>query len=158
MRPSYLTRLLLATFLFAQIGVAAELLLIGHFEDFRQLIPLILIGVTLGVTGWTVSAGAGAGAGTETGAGRAAAWAFRACLVLMAVSGLVGQFLHLRGNMEFEIERDASLRGWALLWESLGGATPALAPGTMVLIALIGFAYGVSRASGRGPSNVTPTM
>jgi hypothetical protein len=56
------------------------------------------------------------------------------------VSGLVGLFLHYRGNVEFERERDPSLHGFPLLWHAITGATPTLAPGTMVFLALIGVA------------------
>jgi hypothetical protein len=59
---------------------------------------------------------------------------------LYAASGLLGLFFHYRGNAEFELERDASLGGLALFWESITGATPALAPGSMVLLAAVGYA------------------
>lgn len=129
-----LSRLLLGTYLFGLLGVGAELLLIGHFEDWLQMIPLALI--TLGVAAGTWYARTGSG-----GADRA----FSLTLALMAASGLVGQVLHYRGNMEFEIERDPAISGWRLFAESITGATPALAPGTMALLAVIGYALKVSR-------------
>jgi hypothetical protein len=58
----------------------------------------------------------------------------------------VGLVLHYLGNVEFEKERDATLRGLPLLWASLTGATPALAPGAMILLGLIGYALTVARS------------
>lgn len=132
-----LSRLLLGTYLVAQLGVAAELLLIGHFEDWQQVIPvaLLALGVATGV--WY--------ARTRN---RAADGVFSVTLALMFASGLVGQVLHYRGNMEFEVERDPAIAGWALFIESMTGATPALAPGTMALLAVIGYAYRMSRTRG----------
>jgi hypothetical protein len=71
----------------------------------------------------------------------------------MAVSGVVGQVLHFLGNWEFEVESDATLGTWKLFTESMMGATPTLAPGTMVLLAAVGYAYRRSRTErveGRG--------
>lgn len=131
----YLSRLLLATLVFGLVGVAAELLLIGHFEDMKQLIPLLLIAAALAIAAWYARSD-----------GAAARRAFRVALALLAFSGLLGQYLHYRGNVEFELERDPALGGIALFWESMTGATPALAPGTMILLAIVGYAYSVSRA------------
>lgn len=130
----YLSRLLLAIFFFGAIGVGVELLLIEHFEDFQQLIPLGLIVVSLAAAAWYASA-----------PGAASLRAFRVVMATMAASGVLGQYLHLRGNMEFETERDPAIAGFRLFRESMMGATPAMAPGTMVLLALIGYAYSVSR-------------
>lgn len=125
----YLFRLLLAIFLFGSAGTAGELLLLGHFEDLPQYIPLILIAAGICLGAWY---------GSRPTA--ASLRAFQALLVLYAASGLLGLFFHYRGNSEFELERDPSLGGLALFWESVTGATPALAPGSMVLLAAVGYA------------------
>jgi hypothetical protein len=125
----YLPRLLLAIFLFGSAGTAAELLLLGHYEDLPQFIPLILIAAGIGIAAWY--------GGRPTSASRRS---FQVLLGLYAASGLLGLFFHYRGNAEFELERDASLGGLALFWESITGATPALAPGSMVLLAAVGYA------------------
>ena len=49
--------------------------------------------------------------------------------------------LHYRGNAEFELEMMPALGGLDLFWKSMQGATPALAPGAMVQIGLVGLAY-----------------
>jgi hypothetical protein len=48
---------------------------------------------------------------------------------------------HYQGNMEFELETYPSISGLALFKEAMMGATPALAPGTMIELGLIGLAY-----------------
>ena len=62
-------------------------------------------------------------------------------LVLAIATGVVGIWLHFAGNRAFEVEMDASQSGWLLAWHSLRGATPALAPGAMVQLGLIGLLY-----------------
>jgi hypothetical protein len=57
------------------------------------------------------------------------------------VSSLLGVFLHYRGNVEFELEQSPRATRWALFREAMMGATPALAPGVMVQIGLLGLLY-----------------
>ena len=125
-----LRTVLLTTFVLGVLGVAAELLLIEHFEDPWQFAPLGLFALSLLVLAWYA-----------VQRGRASLRAFQGVMLLFAASGAIGLWLHYAGNMEFELERDATLDGFALLRESLMGATPALAPGTMVLLAAVGLAY-----------------
>ena len=56
-------------------------------------------------------------------------------------AGLLGIYLHYAGNAEFEIERTPELSGLRLLWKALRGATPALAPGALAQLGLLGFIY-----------------
>jgi len=125
----YVHRLLLAIFFFGLLGTAAELLLLEHYEDAPQLIPLglIVLGVAAAIWLWT-SGSAGS------------VRAFRATIALFVFSGIVGLVLHYRGNVEFERERAPELHGLALFWAAIRGATPALAPGSMILLAAIGYA------------------
>ena len=61
-------------------------------------------------------------------------------------SGLVGIGLHNKAKMEFQLESDCSLTGWALFLKSFDSKNPpALAPGAMVQLALIGLAYQAAR-------------
>lgn len=122
-------RLLLAALLAGMAGTAGELLLIGHFEDSWQFVPIVLLSL-----------------GTLLGL----AHAFRPNLLtvrlmqllmgLFIVSGGIGAVLHYRGNAEFELERQPSLGGFELVKDTMTGAFPVLAPGTMVLLGLIGLA------------------
>lgn len=130
----YLSRLLLAIYLFGLLGVAAELVLLEHYDGALQLIPFGAIALALGAGGWYARRPS-----------PASLRAFRALQVVFAATGLLGLVLHFRGNMEFEKERDSAIGGFSLIWESLTGATPALAPGTMILFAFMGYAVLVSR-------------
>ena len=66
---------------------------------------------------------------------------FRGTMILFVLSGGVGLWLHYHGNAEFELEMYPSLKGAELFWESVTGATPTLAPGTMLELGLLGLAY-----------------
>jgi hypothetical protein len=133
-------RLLLILLSFGLIGTSAELTLMAHYEDWWQVIPLIVMGMallTLVWFGFTHS--------------RAATIAFRICLILLITAGLTGAILHYRANMEFQLEMDPTMGGMALLMKVLHAkAPPALAPGNMALLGLMGLisTLGVSQQSG----------
>jgi hypothetical protein len=127
---SRLKQVLMAALLFMMTGTAMELYLLDHYEDTLQLIPLLCIGAALllVVVLWFRRTAVLLGI-------------FQLVLGLTALSGLYGAFLHLRANYEFELEMKPTLSGWALFAESLSGALPALAPGSMIVLALMGYAY-----------------
>ena len=145
----YLSRLLLAIFFAGLLGTVTELFFLEHYEDAWQYTPLVLVGLGLVVGAWY--------AGRPT---PASLRAFQTVLLLFIATGLLGLYLHYRANVEFEIERDSTLTGPRLFWESLGGALPALAPGTMIFLAVIGYAVIVARqtplASQRSGSTLQP--
>lgn len=122
-----LRRLLLAVVMIGILGLGAELFLLEHFESVQQWIPV-------GVLAFSLLAGAVLGFRPSRGAVRL----FQAAMALAVAAGLLGLYLHYRGNTQFELESDASLRGLALVWAALRGATPALAPGAMVQLGLLG--------------------
>ena len=62
-------------------------------------------------------------------------------MLAFLVSGVLGIVLHFEGNAEFELERMPSLTGLDLFNAAVMGATPTLAPGTMVQLALVGLLY-----------------
>lgn len=121
--------LLLGLVAFGFVGTAAELWLLGHHEDIWQWVPLVLAGLALAVLGWHASA-----------ATRVTLAILRGTMTLAAISGLVGTVQHYRGNVEFERELSPGVSGFALFAEAMHGATPALAPGTMTLLGLLGLA------------------
>ena len=126
-----LRRFLLGIFLLGVSGITAELLLMGHYEDFYQQIPLALCALAL----------AGVGA-VLLRPGRGTITAFRALMACFVLSGMVGAILHFQGNMEFQLEMDGSLNGFALYRKAILAKTPpALAPGAMIQLGLIGLAY-----------------
>lgn len=125
-RPTLLSRLLLALFVIGAAGTLAELLLLEHVEDWRQLVPVVLLGLGLLVAAWHAWRPSSGTLRTVRGLG-----------IAYVLSGLVGIWFHYSGNAEFELELAPETAGWALIRESLMGATPALAPGTMVWFGLL---------------------
>lgn len=137
----YVHRLLLAIFIFGSLGTVAELLLLGHFEDVQQFIPLVLLAAGVVIAAWCWKRPT-----------RAALQTLRAILVLFVAAAALGLYFHYSGNVEFEVERDPALGGLKLFWEAIRGATPALAPGSMVLLAAVGYAALKAGAKGEVPA------
>jgi hypothetical protein len=120
--------MLLAILVFGLIGTEVELLFLGHDEDAMQFIPLVLIGVGLAVIGWYAIAESGA-----------SLFAMRITMTLFVAAGLLGIALHYSGNVEFQKELDPSANGFGLFIKAMQSkAPPALAPGVMVYIGLLG--------------------
>ena len=117
-------------FLLGSLGLAAELLLVGHLEDAWQQIPMVLLAGGVATLVWN--------------AGRPSRWSlklFRVTAVLLIAGGLLGLILHYRSNVEFELEMYPDRQGFALIREALSGAIPALAPGALIQLGLVGLAY-----------------
>jgi hypothetical protein len=124
-----LRRLLLAVLLVGMIGLSAELVLLEHVESVWQWVPLAVLAL-----------GFAAGVALLLRPAAGTVRAFQGMMALFVAAGVLGLYLHLRGNVEFEREMDSGLRGLALMWEALRGATPALAPGTLAHFGLLGLA------------------
>ena len=114
----------------AMAGLLVELLLIEHFEDTWQLVPLILLGLGLAALAWHALAPS-----------RASARAWGILMTLFIVAGFIGFYMHYAGNVEFELEQNPNAARWLLFREAMMGATPALAPGAMIQVGLIGLLY-----------------
>ena len=124
-------RILLAILILGVIGITAELLLLGHDEDFNQLIPLVLTCATI-VMSAVVSVNPSSGS----------VRLFQSLMILMVISGAVGMYLHFQVNIEFQLEMDPALKGMALFRKAILAKTPpALAPGAMTQLGLLGLAY-----------------
>jgi hypothetical protein len=137
MGPQQLTRmhtslrqLILALVLFGIIGLEIELALLRHAESFSQWLPHIFLLLGLVLT-----------AAVHFRPGATTLRAFRVLMVLYLLIGALGVFFHLKGNVEFALERNPSLGGMPLLWKALRGATPALAPGALAQLGLLGLLY-----------------
>jgi hypothetical protein len=141
---------MLALVAFGAAGLVAELLLLEHWESTWQWTPLVLLAATLVVA---TRAAVRPAAGVLR--------ALRAIMALCVLAGLAGVLLHYQGNVEFELEREGALRGWALFAESVRGATPALAPGAMAQLGLLGLAatwrHPALRAASPGAPSVSST-
>jgi hypothetical protein len=127
---SIVRRILLLALVLGNAGLGVELLLLEHFENVWQTVPLVLIGCALVVLAWHAVDRRAAPVRT-----------LQLLMVLFLAAGGIGMALHYQGNVEFELEMYPSRSGFELFRESMMGATPALAPGTMIQLALVGLAY-----------------
>jgi hypothetical protein len=125
-----LRRLLLLAAFAGIAGTAAELLLLGHTEGWQQQLPVALLALALIAVTWHVA----------RPSPRALA-ALQVVMWLCIVSGGLGVVLHYQGNAAFELEMYPEMAGVELFRETLTGATPVLAPGTMALLGLVGLSY-----------------
>jgi len=124
-------RILLFVLLTGMVGTGAELLFQQHVEEPSQLIPLVLIGVALLSLLWHLLQ-----------RGPAGLRALQITMVFFIAAALVGMYLHYSANVEFQREMDPSLGGLNLFWKAMAAKTPpALAPGSMAQLGLIGLAY-----------------
>jgi hypothetical protein len=122
--------LVLAVMVIGMLGLIAELLLQEHTESWQQWIPLVALGLGLATT---VQVRVTPSRGTFT--------MFQGVMVVFLVAGALGVYLHFAGNVEFAVERTPELKGAALVWKALTGATPALAPGALAQLGLLGLIY-----------------
>ena len=124
-------RILLMILLVGIAGLSLELWLLAHVEDVYQLIPLVLNG-----------AGALAAAFVATRPSIGSVRLLQSVMVLFVLSGALGAWLHYQATTEFQLEMDPTLSGWALFRKAIvAKAPPALAPGAMTQLGLIGLAY-----------------
>ena len=124
-------RVLLAILLIGMGGTTIELLLLKHVEEATQLIPLVLLGIALVAVLWHAARPSTASLMTV-----------RLMMTLFVAAGFIGIYLHYQANVEFQLEMDKSLSGMPLLWKVLAAkAPPALAPGSMSQLGLVGLAY-----------------
>lgn len=126
----HIRRILLGALWLGTLGTVVELLLLEHYEEWRQIVPLALLGSGLLVLAWHAIA-----------RGAAPLHVLQVLMMLYVLGGAAGMLLHYRGNVEFELEMYPDRRGLALFRESMMGATPALAPGTLIQLGLVGLAY-----------------
>lgn len=121
---------LMAILLMGLLGTGVELLLLEHTEGFWQWVPIFLIAAGVIVLCWGLLR-----------PGRRNIRVLQGTMILFVLSGLAGFILHYQGNEEFELEMYPSLKGVELFWDAIQGATPTLAPGTMIQLGLLGLIY-----------------
>jgi hypothetical protein len=127
----FIRRVLFVILLIGMAGTAIELLFLKHDEDATQLIPLVLLGLGVATLVWHAARPTTASLMTV-----------QMMMVLFVAAGPIGMLLHYQANVEFQREMDASLSGMPLFWKVMAAkAPPALAPGTMSQLGLIGLAY-----------------
>jgi hypothetical protein len=124
-------RILLGILLIGLVGMGTELLFLQHDEEATQLIPLVLIALAFVTIAWHAAQGSSASLAM-----------LQVTMVLFVAAGLLGMYLHFRANLAFQREVDPSIAGQALFWKAMTAKTPpALAPGSMSQLGLIGLAY-----------------
>ena len=112
------------------MGTGAELILLGHVDSAAQWIPVVALAAAVPLLLWH--------------AARPGPFTVRLIRLLMCayiVFGVIGVGLHYDGNVEFERELHPKDAGLAFLRHTIAGATPVLAPGSMVLLGLLGIAH-----------------
>ena len=127
---TFLRRLLLASLAVGIAGTAGELILLGHVDSAAQWIPVVALAAAIPLLLWH--------------AARPGPLTVRLVQVLMCAYiafGLIGVGLHYDGNVEFERELHPKDAGLTFLRHTVAGATPVLAPGSMVLLGLLGIAH-----------------
>ena len=124
-------RILLAILLAGIAGISLELWLMAHLEDVYQQVPLWL--AATGIVTAVLAAGRPTPGTVQL---------LRAVMGLFLISGVLGMYLHFQVNLEFQREMDPALSGRALFEKAiLAKSPPALAPGAMIQLGLIGLAY-----------------
>ena len=126
-----LRRMLLSVLALGLFGLGAELLFLNHLESPTQIIAPALLGIGLAaVIGHVVHGGP---VGVRV---------LQIVMVFFVGAGVLGMYYHYAANVEFQREMDPSVAGMALFWKAMSAKTPpALAPGSMAQLGLIGLAY-----------------
>ena len=134
-RLSTISTVILVVLTFGMVGLLAELLLIAHYEDATQWIPLVLLAVGLVALaidlvlarGWTQLL-------------------VQLTMVLVVAAGALGIYFHFHGSREFQLEMDPQMRGTTLVWHVMRAKSPpTLAPGSMVQLGILGLGYAYLR-------------
>jgi hypothetical protein len=131
--------LLLAALAVGVIGTTGELILLRHIDKPAQWIPLVFLVAAVPVLIWHARS-----------PGVASVRTLQALMLGFIGLGVIGVGLHYDGNVEFERELNPSERGWTFVRKTVAGATPVLAPGSMVLLGLVGLAHAYRHPSADG--------
>jgi hypothetical protein len=112
-------------------GTGVDLVLIEHYEDTVQLVPITSTALALVVLAWHAA----------TGSVRS----LRALQMMMAVfvvAGAAGIWFHYQGGAAFQLEIDPSQSAWDVFRQVIRiKAPPLLASGVLVQLGLLGFVY-----------------
>ncbi|MGH7874761.1 MAG: hypothetical protein ACREQO_21425 [Candidatus Binatia bacterium] len=124
-------RLLLAILILGIVGTLTELVLLDHLEEARQWIPIILLSAGMFAIFWHIFMQSVASANV-----------MRWIMFGFLASGLAGIYFHYQGSVEFKLESNPTLAGWALFRAAIRAkAPPLLAPGEMIQLGLLGLVY-----------------
>ena len=130
-RTEMLRRWVLAILVLGLLGTVTELVLLEHYEQPMQFVPLILIVAAVAVLAWEFR--------RHDFASRRAV---QIVMVLFVLAGFVGFVAHFYGSAEYQLELNPDMSNWELLEKVLRAkAPPVLAPGMMLQLGLLGLGY-----------------
>jgi hypothetical protein len=130
-RIELLRRWILGVLVLGLIGTVTELILLEHYEQPLQFVPLVLIALAVVVLAWHAMR-------PDTGSLRA----LQILMGLFVLAGFAGMAAHFNGSAEYQLELDPEMSTWDLLAKILHAkAPPLLAPGMMLQMGLLGLAY-----------------
>ena len=130
-RLAFVRRCLLGLLTLGTIGVTVELSLVGHFADTNQLIPLVIAGMGLASI-----------AAVAVRPGVLTLRLLQFTMLCYAGAGLIGISLHYQANVATLRETNPMLMGRDLFWSVVQtAAPPALAPGILVQLSLLGLLF-----------------
>jgi uncharacterized membrane protein len=130
-RLGLLRRWILIILVLGLAGTVTELVLLEHYEQPLQFVPLVLIVVAVSVLWWEFRR-----------RDLASRRAIQIVMALFVLAGFVGFVAHFRGSAEYQLELNPEMSNWELLEKILRAkAPPLLAPGMMLQLGLLGLAY-----------------
>jgi uncharacterized membrane protein len=130
-RLGLLRRWILLILVLGLLGTVTELVLLEHYEQPLQFIPLLLIVAAVSVLWWEFRR-------RDLASRRAT----QIVMALFVLAGFVGFAAHFRGAAEYQLELNPDMSNWELLQKILHAkAPPLLAPGMMLQLGLLGLAY-----------------
>jgi hypothetical protein len=126
-----LRRWVLGVLVLGLAGTMTELVLLEHYEQVLQFVPLLLIVAAVAAIAWQLMRN-----------DAASLRALEIIMVLFALAGFAGVAAHFRGSAEFQLDLNPSMSTWELVEKVMRAkAPPLLAPGMMLQMGLLGLAY-----------------
>jgi hypothetical protein len=128
--------LVLAVLVIGLLGTVTELVLLEHYEQVLQLVPVVLIAAALVAIAWQLIA--------RQLISRTAASlrAIEIIMILFVIAGFAGVVAHFHGSAEFQLDLNPAMTSWELLEKVMRAkAPPLLAPGMMLQMGLLGLIY-----------------
>ena len=130
-RIELLRRWILGVMVLGLLGTVTELVLLEHYEQPLQFVPLVLIAAAVAVLAWEFK--------RHDAASRRA---LQIVMGLFVLAGFVGFVAHFHGSAEFQLDLNPEMSTWELVEKVLHAkAPPLLAPGMMLQLGLLGLAY-----------------
>ena len=110
------------------IMTITELFFLSHWSETIQLLPFVLSGLGL-------IALALAYFRPSPTTVKILQWS----MILIGLCSVIGIYEHMSNNLGFQMEIQPNATTWELIWATLEGANPVLAPGILTLGAAIGW-------------------